>query len=71
MLYLDVQKFLCQNRGTFVDGNTGTIERPAKHFLGNSHLEGRTCELAMGVKVIDSGGSFEDLKRLKKEANEL
>jgi hypothetical protein len=36
---------------------------PAKHLLGDGHLEHITLEVATGVGVVDTGGTLEHLKK--------
>lgn len=60
-LALDIQELFSKHRRALVDGNSRTIEGPAKHLLRNGHFEHFACELAVRVKVVDPACSFEDL----------
>lgn len=63
---VNIEELFGQNWGTFIDGNTGTIEGSAQHFFGNGHLEDITSELTMSVQVINIRSTFENLfKTLK------
>lgn len=53
-LALNVQEFLGQHGRAFVDGHSRTIERTPQHLLGDRHLHGLACELAVRVKIIDA-----------------
>lgn len=60
-LSLDIKELFSENWRTLIDWLSGTVESSSKHFFGNWHFENITSELDMGVKIIDSGSSFEDL----------
>ena len=56
------------HRVLFVSSNLvkrlpGTVECASKHILGYRHLQDVTSELAARVRVIDTGGPFENLFR--------
>lgn len=40
---------------------TLTVELATKHLCGDGHLKHVTSELAMGVRVVNVGCTFEDL----------
>ena len=44
-----------------VDWNTLSIELATKHFCANGHAEHIASELTMGVRVVNTGSSFENL----------
>ena len=44
-----------------VDGNTRAVELAAEHLSADGHSKHITSELAMGVRVVDFGGTLEDL----------
>lgn len=63
--YLDIQELLSKHGGTVIDRSTWTIERPSQHLNTDGHAEHVTCELAMGVQVVNAWGSLEDLSTVR------
>ena len=45
-----------------VDWNTLSIELATKHFCANGHAEHIASELTMGMRVVNTSGSFENLQ---------
>ena len=45
-----------------IDWNTLSIELATKHFCANGHAEHITSELTMGMGVVNTSGSFENLQ---------
>ena len=45
-----------------VDWNTLSIELATKHFCANGHAEHIASELTMGMRVVNTGSSFENLQ---------
>jgi len=58
---LDVQEVLSQDGWSVVNRHSRSIEGTTQHLVGDGHLEGGACELAMGVEVVDARGTLEDL----------
>jgi hypothetical protein len=44
-----------------VDWNTLSVELATKHFCANGHAEHIASELTMGMRVVNTSGSFENL----------
>jgi len=51
--YLDIEEVFSEYGWSVVDGDTGTIELAAEHFSGDGHAEHVTCELDVGLEVVD------------------
>jgi len=51
--YLDIEEVLSEYGWSVVDGDAGTIELAAEHFSGDGHAEHVTCELDVGLEVVD------------------
>ena len=45
-----------------VDWNTLSVELATKHFCANGHAEHIASELTMGMRVVNTSGSFENLQ---------
>lgn len=63
--YLDVFELLSEHRRTLVDGETGSIERSAKHLNADGHAHDITRELDGRANIVNVGGTFENLHTRK------
>jgi len=51
--YLNIEEILSKYGWSVIDGDTGTVELSSEHFSGDRHTEHITCELDVGLKIID------------------
>ena len=59
--YLDIEEVFGEYGWTVVDRDSLTIELATKHLSGDGHTKHVASEFTMGVQVVNTGGSFEDL----------
>ena len=59
--YLDVEEVFSKDGWTVIDRSSLTIELATKHLCADRHTEHIAGKFSMGVQVVDSGRSFEDL----------
>lgn len=64
--YLDIKEVLGEHGWSVINGDTGTIELATEHFSGDGHAKHVTCELDVGLEVVDVGSAFENLDKLKR-----
>jgi len=69
--YLDVKEVLGQHGRTVIDGLALAVELTAQHLSGDGHLQHVAGELAVGMGVIDVGGTLEDLQHAKQLVTNL
>lgn len=62
--YLDIEEILGEHGWSVINGDTGAVELAAEHLSGDGHAEDITCELDVGLEVVDVGGAFENLYQL-------
>ena len=67
--YLNIEEVFGEDGRTVVDWLALSIELATKHLSGDGHLEDVTGELAMGVRVVNVGGSFKDLIQSSGDVN--
>ena len=51
--YLDIKEVLGEHGWSVINGDTGTIELATEHFSGDGHAKHVTCELDVGLEVVD------------------
>ena len=63
--YLDVEEVFSEDGRTMINWSSLTIELATKHLCADRHAEHIASEFTMGMQVVNTGGSFKDLKDSK------
>ena len=61
--YLDVEEVFSEDGRTMINWSSLTIELATKHLCADRHAKYITSELTMGVRVVNTGSSFENLHK--------
>ena len=59
--YLDIEEVFSKNGWTVIDWSSLTVELATKHLCADRHAKHIASELTMGVRVVNTGSSFENL----------
>ena len=58
---MDVEEVFGEDSGAVIDRDTRSIELATQHLGGDGHTEHITCELDVGLQIVDIGSAFKDL----------
>jgi hypothetical protein len=59
--YLDIEEIFGEHGWSVINGDTGAIKLAAEHLSRDRHAKHVTCELDVGLEVVDVGSAFENL----------